>query len=713
MNIFFGKISQKFDINQIKDGYYQADKNSGWFGELNIGDYVYLIGGNKIQFWQAEEWKKAEGKDRLYFNILNNDLGIGVNDFIALKMFLLTKPLLVLTSRSARNKAFFKLDVIKQYSIDELSDTQFYKDRNLFRKIEIKDHTALDPLSEEIQLYFQNDELQVNKAPFFSQDVVDLFRDNQKYQGNGQKRKDTTLKAIINAKKNGKSSFAANEIGLRSFYDAFFCDYKEKDLEEIETEDEKTEIHTRIITDSTVKDALQLLKLKQNLIIQGAPGTGKTYTVPEIAVNLCNGSSTATGRKAIMEQYKQLVTEKRIDFCTFHPSMDYEEFVEGIKSEIENGQVSYIPKSGIFRRICEEAEKPIIIDAKVGINKNSTVWKVSLMGTYDNYIRKDCLENNRIRIGWDGYGANLQDDTKYDDGGKIVLDAFVNKMQIGDVIFSCYTNRMIDAIGVVTSDYEFDGSLGEYCRIRKVNWLVKNIREDIYEINNQTIMTLSTVYRLNNITLDKVFTILDKYKFPTKNKIEKNTKPYVLIIDEINRGNVSKIFGELITLLEVDKRSDGDNTLSVTLPYSNYKLAVPSNLYIIGTMNTTDRSVGHIDYAVRRRFAFLTLTSNKEAIESYYDSVDDSKTVRLSALRLFDQIIEYIKLKKTQDLDIDDLMVGHSYFMAKDMDELRIKLDYEIIPLIREYEKDGIITLSAEERTNLGESWREILISSN
>lgn len=712
MNIFFGKISQTFDPNQITEGYYQAEKGSGWFGELAIGDYVYLIGGNKIQFWQAEQWKKEVGKDRLYFKILNNDLGIGVNDIIALKMFLITKPLLVLTSRSARNKAFFKLEVITEYSIDELSDSQFYQNKDLFRKIIIDDQNALDSSSEDIQLYLQNDELKVYDAKFFSHDVFDLFRDNRKYNGNGQKRKDTTLNTIVNAINNGKKSFSSNELGLRSFYDAFFCDYKEKDAEDAEIE-EKTDTNQGFKINPIVEETLKLLTLKKNLIIQGAPGTGKTFSVPEIAVNLCSGLQITSNRKLIMEQYNKLVSENRIEFCTFHPSMDYEEFVEGIKSDIDNGQISYIPKAGIFRNICEEAEKPVIIDANVGFNKNSKVWKVSLMSTYDNHIRKDCMENNRIRIGWDDYGANIQEDIKYEYGGKIVLDAFMNKMQIGDVVFSCYSNIVIDAIGVIVGDYEFDISLGEYSRIRKVKWLIKNIRENIYDLNNKTLMTLSTVYRLNNITLDKVLTILDKYKYPTKNKIEKNSKPYVLIIDEINRGNVSKIFGELITLLESDKRLDSDNPIQVTLPYSNVRFGVPANLYVIGTMNTTDRSVGHIDYAVRRRFAFYTLISNKQAIESFYGDGDDNKTVRLSALKLFDQIMSYIKLKKSPDLDIDDLMVGHSYFMAKNIDELRIKLEYEIIPLICEYEKDGIITLSAEERKTLGNSWREILVSSN
>ena len=158
-------------------------------------------------------------------------------------------------------------------------------------------------------------------------------------------------------------------------------------------------------------------------------------------------------------------------------------------------------------------------------------------------------------------------------------------------------------------------------------------------------------------------------------------KNYVLIIDEINRGNVSKIFGELISLLEADKRVGGDHPLSVTLPYSKESFSVPSNLYIIGTMNTTDRSVGSIDYAVRRRFSFVTLEA------------DENKVPEGNARNLFNAVKNFLN-KSKYDMDIEDLMVGHSYFMASDADVLKMKWQYEILPLLMEYHKDGIISKS-------------------
>ena len=177
-------------------------------------------------------------------------------------------------------------------------------------------------------------------------------------------------------------------------------------------------------------------------------------------------------------------------------------------------------------------------------------------------------------------------------------------------------------------------------------------------------------------------------------------QPCVLIIDEINRGNVSKIFGELITLLETDKRDGGDHRIQVNLTYSGKPFSVPNNLYIIGTMNTTDRSVGSIDYALRRRFAFWTLKSNKEVIEGQ----DVDFNVKSKALSLFDKVEGFLKANPS-DMKMDDLMPGHSYFLAKSLAELESKVKYELIPLVEEYAKDGIIEVSNEKLNQAFEEW--------
>ena len=178
---------------------------------------------------------------------------------------------------------------------------------------------------------------------------------------------------------------------------------------------------------------------------------------------------------------------------------------------------------------------------------------------------------------------------------------------------------------------------------------------------------------------------------------ENPDKNHVLIIDEINRGNISRIFGELITLIEGDKRLGENNALQVCLPYRRDNetelFGVPSNLYILGTMNTTDRSVGAVDYALRRRFSFVTIEARRDVIENNCDASAKDK-----ALELFDAIKVFLEAKDTRaDMDIKDLMVGHSYFLVEKVEDLKENFEYEIKPLLIEYQKDGVIGLSSEE----------------
>lgn len=179
-----------------------------------------------------------------------------------------------------------------------------------------------------------------------------------------------------------------------------------------------------------------------------------------------------------------------------------------------------------------------------------------------------------------------------------------------------------------------------------------------------------------------------------KDRVERTNnqiRPYLLIIDEINRGNISKIFGELITLLEADKRIGEENELTVTLPYSQETFGVPSNLYIIGTMNTADRSVGYIDYAIRRRFAFITLKADRNVIESYYTDNE----LKQKALAYFDQADALMKV--SSEYEKDDLMIGHSYFLAKSEEELQNKMVYEVRPLLLEYFNDGLLAFRKDD----------------
>lgn len=277
-----------------------------------------------------------------------------------------------------------------------------------------------------------------------------------------------------------------------------------------------------------IEKSVKLLNEKKNIILQGAPGTGKTYTTASIIVEMERKYMPDMSRQEIMEKYNAMVKKGLVEFTTFHQSLDYEDFVEGLKPIVEDGHVTYNVESGIFKKISTKAS----------------------------------------------------DDTGHS---------------------------------------------------------------------------------------------------------------YFLIIDEINRGNVSKIFGELITLLEPDKRKGSVNAISAILPYSKESFSIPDNLYIIGTMNTTDRSVGTIDYALRRRFAFLTVKANESIVSRQNGEIGKK------ALDYFKKVYEHLKQYPSGDIDLDDLMIGHSYFLADSEASLDLKWQYEVLPLLEEYYKDGLISKPFKE----------------
>ena len=457
-------------------------------------------------------------------------------------------------------------------------------------------------------------------------------------------------------------------------------------------------------------DVVRTWERRKNIVLYGAPGTGKTYDVPELAVRLCDPAFMAAepSREEIVSRYNQLKTEKRIAFTTFHQSLDYEDWIEGLRPVVnENSQVTYKIVCGIFKKLCEEAERPVDKDKQSDISDNAVIWKVSLQGARDNDVRRECMENNHIRIGWDGYGPIISDETDwsiYNGAGRQILDAYINKMKVGDIVMSCYSSQTIDAIGVVVGDYEFDDSLPNFKRVRRVNWLVKNINENIVEMNDGKAMVQSSVYRLNSITLDNVKSILEKYN--TSSKMEENDKAYVMVIDELNRGNVSKVFGELITLLEADKRKGRINAESVVLPYSNKAFHIPNNVYLIATMNTADRSLGSLDYAIRRRFAFIAEKPFGLEVEGFNEELFE--LVSSLFVKNFDEYKESgwdltMKLESADTLSEEykpeDVWIGHSYFLMQDEegnDNTTDRLLYEIIPLLEEYVRDGVLTAEAQ-----------------
>lgn len=448
-----------------------------------------------------------------------------------------------------------------------------------------------------------------------------------------------------------------------------------------------------------ILQAKKLLKQKKNIILQGAPGTGKTYSTASLAVALID-ENIISNHSELISRYEQLRKENRIGFTTFHQSMDYEDFIEGIKVMNKDNQVQYKVEDGIFKRLCNaaqiESDKVDIDHLFEGLNEKPQIWKVSLEGAGHNETRRDCMENGYIRIGWSEYGDIDFDKNPDIEKGRLNLRAFQKEMKVGDLIVSCWNKVETDAIGIITGDYTYKKEGNPYPRYRNVRWIVKGINYDIKGVNNDKSMTSRTIHRLNIPLADIRNIVMDILSI--KNAlVEKREKPFVLIIDEINRGNISKIFGELITLLEKDKRIGAEHPLTLSLPYSKQSdFGVPKNLYIIGTMNTTDRSTGTIDYAIRRRFAFLTLPASREILQNEV------------AVQLFDNVVSFIKRYKYADMDIEDLMIGHSYFMSEDNDEFIFKVQYEIIPLIKEYIKDGILSVRPLEAQKYYDRWLKL-----
>ena len=351
---------------------------------------------------------------------------------------------------------------------------------------------------------------------------------------------------------------------------------------------------------------IQLLESNKNLILTGAPGTGKTYLAKNIAKHILK-----------IEDDEELQKNKRFGFVQFHPSYDYTDFVEGLRP-VKNSQdvIAFKRQDGVFKAFCKQAILTETADAETlsDINDNPTVWKVSLGGTFDNPTRTDCLENGYIRIGWHDYGdvEDFNDYTDFQYGGKNVLRAFQSGMQIGDLVVSCYSAKEVDAIGVVTGEYEYHAEGGEYPRYRGVRWLVKGIKENILELNKNKTFTLSTVYKAN-ITAEAALKIVQKYSHANLAAPRKDTA--VFIIDEINRGEISKIFGELFFSIDPGYRGTAGR---VKTQYQNlieegdvFKdgFYVPENVYIIGTMNDIDRSVESMDFAMRRRFTWKEVTA--------------------------------------------------------------------------------------------------------
>lgn len=537
----------------------------------------------------------------------------------------------------------------------------------------------------------------------------------------------------------------------------------------------------RIPPNGQANQNIQMMPLQRtyplNQILYGPPGTGKTYYTVKKAVLIANPAFKVDGksRHEIKAEYDRLKAEGQIEFITFHQSMTYEDFIEGIKPIKVEGEtfLNYQVQSGIFKLMVKRASysenrSTVRFSLEQSQFDQASFYKINLMNPNQpdkEEAYKYCIDNNCIMTGWVD-SVNFAERTETDinkmmkdgllpDGSASILNAFIHYLKTGDYMLLARAGKVV-AIGKVSSTYYFDpNGFKGYNHYRGVEWLVSNASIPALEIYDREFGPKS-IYRLDKEEIKKDFFVKSAVDIqPTE--IRKN---YVLIIDEINRGNVSAIFGELITLIEEDKRKGAPEALEVMLPYSKDKFSVPSNLYLIGTMNTADRSVEALDTALRRRFVFEemspipNLLSPQRMMYNFWwayelEQWNDDRFYKVQAelfellglptefpnediiwnqmkdgpdinhIALFDDApftgVDLEKLlttinKRLQVLLTKDHTIGHAWLMnVASLSDLRLAFKNRILPLLQEYfynnyEKIGLVLGSAflEEKSAKG-----------
>lgn len=435
-----------------------------------------------------------------------------------------------------------------------------------------------------------------------------------------------------------------------------------------------------------------------NMILYGPPGTGKTYNTVIYAVAICEEKTVDEIRNEpysdILIRYRELHNAGRIEFTTFHQSYGYEEFIEGIKPKMDDDsdRLGYTIDDGIFKAFCKHAGVVKVQTANgPKMKEHPRIWGMILGGTGMTELKKRCFANNEIRLGWnevndvDVDGDFVSDDISSWNAKHMVFD-FINTMEIGDMVVVEKTNKSIDAIGLITGNYEYDDSQEKYPRKRSVEWLVTGIDQDIVPFlpNGRKQLSRFSLFAFDYIGMEAITQILNENTIIPVVTVEQETKPYVFIIDEINRGNISKIFGELITLIEETKRAGASEAMEAILPYSGEAFSVPKNVYILGTMNTADRSIAIMDTALRRRFEFIEMMPDPEVLKRLdidTISVGDKELNVAKMLKVINDRIEFLYDREHT--------IGHAFFtkLADDpsIETLASIFEKNVIPLLQEY----------------------------
>ena len=438
-------------------------------------------------------------------------------------------------------------------------------------------------------------------------------------------------------------------------------------------------------------------RMPLNTILYGPPGTGKTYATARRCVEICDGEAERADRE-VHDRYRALVKEGRVEFITFHQSYGYEEFVEGLRPDTGGDEGDWeaghgfrlVATDGVLKRIAERARKVAVPTGASFDFADRRIFKMRLGDSTDpeqQHVFDECIENEYVLL---GYGGELDwSDGRFDDEQQILerwqedypeanghdpnvrsIRQFRARMQVGDLLIVPKGTRRFRAVGEVTGRYQFVRRYDEtYLHRRDVRWHWHDADDGrpFSELRKVRFgqVTINELDQ-NHVRLEHLRGYLRHFE---------RSLPHVLVIDEINRANVSKVMGELVTLLEEDKREGGANEVAVTLPHSRERFTLPANLHILGTMNTADRSIALLDTALRRRFEFEELPPDSGKLR---DAAGKTGIDLPAVLRAMNERLEWL-------IDRDHL-IGHAWLMGactrEDVDQAMRR---RIIPLVAEY----------------------------
>lgn len=603
----------------------------------------------KIDFGDAIKWKIAfhyqDVKNIKIVNIFSKN----VLDLISLNEFKEKLKIYQIHKKSLENKNLSLVKMIENIAIPLWNkygmNSQNYIDKmkNLFSEYLNKKKLDRNTINKYIQV-IENISKEFLKENLYSCDLFSFDQNINKLN----KNEEFELK---NSNGNNMYSSALN------YYRAFLIDYYEQDI---------------FITERVQSEESNMKIIPLNQILYGPPGTGKTYhTIDKALEILGENLESRDEKKAKFDEY---VRKGQIVFTTFHQSYGYEEFAEGIKPIIDNDEnsqeVKYDVKDGIFKELCDKSLKNYILSMQ---NENE-IDLDKLIFEFANYINQDFLNK----------------------GNEFPLE---NKVSIKKILLNFKDEyRSFSLGGSIKSPQSLTIDIIKRDYLNFKNKKILSFKDIKPKYDSQSDYHGNAIYYFMFYNKLKEFENIQNEKFKIKKEI---LKSYIIIIDEINRGNVSKIFGELITLIEPSKRIGEKEELKVTLPYSGKEFGVPKNVYIIGTMNTADRSITSLDTALRRRFEFIEMMPDVSKL-----SIDCEGINLQELLKAINTRIEYL-------LDREKT-IGHAFFISvENLESLKKVFKNRIIPLLQEYfyndyalidavlNKNGMLEISVENKDYL------------